>query len=172
MSQKKAFSIVLILLCCKKRSQMGNRRAGAFELKQTREVVWKEGWPRLNWQPPDPRNISPLPSTAAAAKVVVCFVFVKLCILWCLYCCKKCWKKKKKIKLLKYHEYSCSRHLGWLKYVKNNVPVFNAKKNKIGEEDGLNARDTLSVCALGFFFKGFVSEVFIPWNGSTPPTVK
>lgn len=32
---------------------------------------------------------------AAATKVVVCFVFVKLCILWRLYCCKKCWKKRK-----------------------------------------------------------------------------
>lgn len=37
-----------------------------------------------------------LAAAAAATKVVVCFVFVKLCILWRLYCCKKCWKKKKK----------------------------------------------------------------------------
>lgn len=48
------------------------------------------------------RSISPLFPlfffTAAATKVVVCFVFVKLCILWRLYCCKKCWKKKRKNK--------------------------------------------------------------------------
>lgn len=44
-------------------------------------------------------QLFPLPLfffTATATKVVVvCFVFVKLCILWCLYCCKKCWKKGK-----------------------------------------------------------------------------
>lgn len=41
----------------------------------------------------------------AAATKVVCFVFVKLCILWRLYCCKKCWEKKKKIKVLKFQEW-------------------------------------------------------------------
>lgn len=55
-----------------------------------RKVFGKQGWPMLNWQPPGTHNLPP-PSMAAAsaAKVVVCFVFVKLCILCRLYCCKK-----------------------------------------------------------------------------------
>lgn len=57
---------------------------------QWAEVFGKQGWPMLNWQPPGTHNLPP-PSMAAAsaAKVVVCFVFVKLCILCRLYCCKK-----------------------------------------------------------------------------------
>lgn len=85
--------------CCKKRSQNGNPEGQVLSSYngwgKSLEKKGGRGWTG-NFQ--NPQHF-PLPFTAAAAaatKVVVCFVFVKLCILWRLYCCKKCWKKKKK----------------------------------------------------------------------------
>lgn len=96
MSQKKAFPIVLILLRCEK----GPKTATPEGQVDSSYKCWGKflekkdgrGWTG-NFQNP---QHYPLLFTAAANKVVVCFVFVKLCILWRLYCCKKCWKKMKK----------------------------------------------------------------------------
>lgn len=92
--------------------------AGSFQVVTDIKSVFGERMAKSELETSRTRSIplSPLPSTAAAsaAKVVVCFVFVKLCILWRLYCCKKyCEKKKKKeqIKLLKYPEWFSSHSM-------------------------------------------------------------
>lgn len=102
-SEMEAFFFSIFPSCCcaakkKKSSQNGNPVGqvlfSAKSLQRKDGHGWTGNLQNLQHFPPFPLFFF----TAAATKVVVCFVFVKLCILWRLYCCKKCWKKKRKNK--------------------------------------------------------------------------